>query len=716
MDGGDRVRVFARVRPSTAASASCVEADGAARAVRVRGDACHTGEAFTEARGFAFDAVFSPEAPQREVFAQAGLPVLQECLRGFNGCILAYGQTGSGKTHSLLHQGECLEEAGLLPRVAASLFVHVAQDVANAYEIEAAAVQVYKEQVDDLLHPEHSAGGGLGLGVQNGGVIPGLTWVKCLHPQTLLDAFASARSNLVYAETNMNKASSRSHAVFQIRITKHQRVSPTAVASSDDESGGDSPMRVACTHARLSIVDLAGSERIKKSGVEGTQLKEATAINRSLLAFGNVVSALAARRAHVPTRDSKLTRILDGSIGGNCKTALLVCINPAAEHVAESVSTLEFASRAMRVEVVAKINTGSIEVSAGARFEDLTGNLEELGVSLGCEMAALREQAQAAADRAERSEAEARRREAAIVEAEGEGQRWRVAAEEAERRAADAEEQAARLRKELAAAVIREEELRLRAESVEEVVRRLEAANSELQLHSQRLEGRCAELEAQVPAASAEAERAALREEDARVALARCRSDLEAQSVELRATAQERDAALQRAEKAEADLEEELDALASEVEASAEREAERQREAYEAMAEERRQAAEALQATRAEVALWRERAADAGRRTEALELELQERTTALEASLAAGPVVEVAEEAAHECGPGASEAAAAEEEEEPTEDTEDPPSRKGCVRLSSSGARRLSHPGLVLAVQHKRRRRRRRNQAALAGA
>merc|ERR1719181_2417554 len=124
-----------------------------------------------------------------------------------------------------------------------------------------------------------------------------------------------------------------------------------------------SAQKLSCMTARLSIVDLAGSERVKRSGVEGAQFREATAINKSLLAFGNVVSALAAKRTHVPFRDSKLTRILDGSIGGNCKTALLVCASPAVDSASETINSLEFASRAMRVEVNAKVNE-TVEVDA----------------------------------------------------------------------------------------------------------------------------------------------------------------------------------------------------------------------------------------------------------------------------------------------------------------------------------------------------------------
>eukprot|EP00931_Biecheleriopsis_adriatica_P060530 TRINITY_DN36368_c0_g1_i1.p1 TRINITY_DN36368_c0_g1~~TRINITY_DN36368_c0_g1_i1.p1 ORF type:complete len:635 (+),score=164.93 TRINITY_DN36368_c0_g1_i1:41-1945(+) len=358
-----RVQVFARARPlspnEAATGAPFIEVDEFAHIVQARceTDACPGAVAETSGsdaagRAFNFDGVFSAEASQQHVFTQAGLPVLQGCMQGFNGTILAYGQTGSGKTYSLLHQGLEGVRSGLLSRLVASLFSQVAQDIESVYEIEAAALQVYNEQVDDLLHPERENGLGFNLQVQNGGLVPGLTWERCARPDALLEAFARARSNLVYAETRMNKASSRSHAVFQVKITRHHRI--------ETDAQGESGRQFECTTARLNVIDLAGSERVKKSGVEGAQLKEALAINKSLLVFGNVVSALAAKRVHVPFRESKLTRILDGSIGGNSRTSLLVCVSPALEHAAETLSALEFASRAMRVEVDARVNRVSL--------------------------------------------------------------------------------------------------------------------------------------------------------------------------------------------------------------------------------------------------------------------------------------------------------------------------------------------------------------------
>mmetsp|Transcript_18501 Transcript_18501/g.33139 ORF Transcript_18501/g.33139 Transcript_18501/m.33139 type:complete len:585 (-) Transcript_18501:74-1828(-) len=326
-DGPNRVQVFARVRPALPHQRSCVQTSEEARAVCVHENA--------HAHVFVFDGVL-PEATQEQVFLKVGVPVVHECSKGFNGSILAYGQTGSGKTHSLFHEGENPIESGLLPRAVAEIFRCIDQDPSSIYDVEGAAMQVYNEQLDDLLHPQHKSGDGEDLVVQNGGDVLGLTWVLCKNARELTHVFARAQANLVYAETKMNKVSSRGHAIFQVRLTKRTQSHMTC--------------------SKLSIVDLAGSERVKKSGVEGTQFKETAAINKSLLAFGNVARALAAKKRHVPFRDSKLTHVLSACMGGNCKTSLLVCSSPAEEHVAETLCSLDFASRAMQIEIHARMN------------------------------------------------------------------------------------------------------------------------------------------------------------------------------------------------------------------------------------------------------------------------------------------------------------------------------------------------------------------------
>jgi len=568
MESDTRVKVFVRSRPvlpSERGGVRCVEVDDAANVVRLRADV-EAPASNEDARSVAFDAAFSAEATQQEVFAQVGLPVLRECLKGVNGTILAYGQTGSGKTHSLLHQGAAVDEAGLLPRVVATLFTQVAQDTANVYDIDAAAMQVYNEQVDDLLHSDVEGGAGLGLQVQNGGLVPGLTRVNCESPSVLLEAFARARSNLIYAETRMNKASSRSHAIFQINITRRARVSSSSAVASDQRQ------QMACTHAKLNVVDLAGSERSKKSGVEGVHLRETNAINRSLLAFGNVVSALAAKRSHVPYRDSKLTRILEGSIGGNSKTALLACVSPLLEHAAETLSALELARRAMRVEVDARVNVSIVEVSSRALQSDLDILSEQAYVQ---EIVSLR------AAKVEAEEQWQQERSHLLERADKESHEMRASlAEHANR--ADMAEQALQLlqaeldlvKRELHQAQLERDEWKEQASTSTRLLEASRMATEETRGH------------AAAWASAAAAAAAAASEEDVREAL------------------RQRDEAVQQALLIETAKEEELEELAAEVEASAIREAELQHETEESLRQ------------------WQEKALKAMRRAEVLQCEV----------------------------------------------------------------------------------------------
>ncbi|CAE8586851.1 unnamed protein product, partial [Polarella glacialis] len=288
------------------------------------------------------------------------------------------------------------------------------------------------------------------------------------------------------------------------------------------------------------VVDLAGSERVKKSGVEGAQLKEALAINKSLLVLGNVVSALAAKRTHVPFRESKLTRILDGSIGGNSRTALLVCVSPSAENSAETLSALEFASRAMKLEVDARVNQGLVDVSSADLLEDIMNS------SLREELEALKRSASADRARAE----EARLREL-----------------EADRLRQAAEKQVQELSEQLARLQAGDVELRQQHEASE--ASRLKAEASE----------------------------------------AKWQNEAEERAAELAAAVRERDEALERAKRAEQELESEMEALMAEVEESAERDMDRQREADELVAAEQRSRAEDLRLATAETEEWRERAA-----------------------------------------------------------------------------------------------------------
>jgi hypothetical protein len=365
----DRVRVYARIRPQGTsreefgdAAVRCVgeqsvsvdDLEGAVNDSLRNSVQGGVAQAAASTRKFDFDGSFGGDSTQADVFSDVGAPVVRAVLQGYHGCIFAYGQTGSGKTFSLLNAGtpgRNFEDAGLLPRLVATLYVRAGADAAHQYAVECGAFQVYNEQVADLLHPEHRNGKGQNLSVSKKdghGQVDNLTWKACASAKELLDHFAYARKNVIYAETKMNKASSRSHACFQLRVTRREKNSNKGSVSL------------------CSVVDLAGSERVKRSGVAGKELKEAININGSLLALGNVVAALAAKKKHVPYRDSKLTRVLEGSVGGNCRTTLLCCASPAADSTSETLSALSFAQRAMRCECKAVVNVAEVGDFSGA--------------------------------------------------------------------------------------------------------------------------------------------------------------------------------------------------------------------------------------------------------------------------------------------------------------------------------------------------------------
>ena len=345
------------------------------------------------------------------MYASIAAPLLLDVLEGYEASLLAYGQTGSGKTHSLLCVGSTEEgaappedAAGLFPRIAADLFTAIAADFRSLYTVEFACCQIYNECVDDLLQP---SGANLRVRAETDGgpaFVEGLQWAAVHSAASLLEAFRVARRRLVYAETVLNKHSSRSHCFVQLRVQRTERPS------------GAEPATMRRLIGRLVLVDLAGSERTKKSGAEGVRLREASAINTSLLALGNVVAALASRhQRHVPFRDSVLTRLLEASLGGRCRTSLLCCIAPEAEHAGESAGALEFAVRAMRIVVAPSQNVGAVLLTPAALAAALSRTAEASVLSAhGATI--LRLEAEA-----ENREAELRSLEARLAGAEAEG-------------------------------------------------------------------------------------------------------------------------------------------------------------------------------------------------------------------------------------------------------------------------------------------------------
>ena len=211
------------------------------------------------------------------------------------------------------------------------------------------------EMLQDLLYPDSNTPIRIREDPDQGVYLSGINWVDCNNVSQCMKLLAQGDRNRNTSFTKMNATSSRSHAVYMVKMEKRRRYTPEALEElSRQGSIPDSGL----TKSTLYLTDLAGSERVKKSKAVGNRLDEAKNINLALLALGNCIHALSERKKskYIPFRDSKLTRLLEDSLGGNCKTSLVVTIGPAAYHTSETISTLQFGSRAMKIENRPEIN------------------------------------------------------------------------------------------------------------------------------------------------------------------------------------------------------------------------------------------------------------------------------------------------------------------------------------------------------------------------
>ncbi|PIA49422.1 hypothetical protein AQUCO_01300320v1 [Aquilegia coerulea] len=285
---------------------------------------------------FKFNKVFGPASTQEEVFLDTQ-PLIRSVLDGYNVCIFAYGQTGSGKTYTMSGPSILSKENwGVNYRALNDLF-HISQTRKSAfiYEVGVQMVEIYNEQVRDLLS---SDGSQKRLGIwtssqPNGLAVPDASMHPVKSTTDVLELMQIGQSNRAVGSTALNERSSRSHSVLTVHIR-----------GTELETG-------AALRGSLHLVDLAGSERVDRSEVTGDRLKEAQHINKSLSALGDVIFALAQKSAHVPYRNSKLTQVLQSSLGGQAKTLMFVQLNPDADSYSETVSTLKFAERVSGVEL-----------------------------------------------------------------------------------------------------------------------------------------------------------------------------------------------------------------------------------------------------------------------------------------------------------------------------------------------------------------------------
>jgi kinesin family protein 3/17 len=297
-------------------------------------------------RKFTFDRIFDWECTQREVYDGAAARIVDAAIEGYNGTVFCYGQTGTGKTHTMEGKDEPPELRGIIPSAFNHVFDAIDGSEGRNYLIRASFLEIYNENVRDLLGKDQSRTCDLKEDPDKGVYVKDLTSFVVKGVGEINNVLKVGKKNRSVGATLMNADSSRSHSIFTITVECSQR-----------RAGDPSDAEPHITVGKLNLVDLAGSERQAKTGSTGDRLKEATKINLSLSALGNVISALVdGKSSHIPYRDSKLTRLLQDSLGGNTKTVMIANLGPADYNFDETMSTLRYANRAKNIKNKPTIN------------------------------------------------------------------------------------------------------------------------------------------------------------------------------------------------------------------------------------------------------------------------------------------------------------------------------------------------------------------------
>lgn len=369
MEDETSVRVALRIRPQSAAE----------RIDMCRVCTCvtpgHPQVVLGKDKAFTFDHVFDIETKQFMIYEQCLRGLVEGCLDGYNATVLAYGQTGSGKTYTMgtgFDIAISQEEEGIIPRAVAHLFDGITKRKQDAkqrneplpdFKVTVQFMELYNEELMDLFDFDNNKGRKSNVKIHedaNGNIYTmGVTMKPVNSSQDTLNCLQQGALSRTTASTNMNAQSSRSHAIFTIHV-KQQRV--VKICDDNDEkpsSDNISNYEYEMLTAKFNFVDLAGSERLKRTGATGDRAKEGISINCGLLALGNVISALGdatKRGSHVPYRDSKLTRLLQDSLGGNSRTLMIACVSPSDRDFMETLNTLKYANRARNIKNKVVVN------------------------------------------------------------------------------------------------------------------------------------------------------------------------------------------------------------------------------------------------------------------------------------------------------------------------------------------------------------------------
>ncbi|XP_065192323.1 kinesin-like protein KIF3B isoform X1 [Sycon ciliatum] len=338
------VQVVVRCRPMNSkekkkAYKRTVEMDVKRGTVIVQNPNTHRAE---PPKSFTFDSIYDWDSKQQDLYDETFSPLVESVLQGYNGTILAYGQTGTGKTWTMEGDRTDPTLCGVIPNSFKHIFDHINRSEDEQYLVRASYLEIYQEQIRDLLSKDQENRLELRDRPDTGIYVKDLKAFVAKNSDEIERVMTVGNKNRSVGCTDMNEHSSRSHAIFIITV-ECCKVGPD----------GENHIHV----GKLNLVDLAGSERQSKTGATGERLKEATKINLSLSTLGNVISALVdSRSSFVPYRDSKLTRLLQDSLGGNARTVMVATMGPADYNYEETITTLRYANRAKNIKNKPKIN------------------------------------------------------------------------------------------------------------------------------------------------------------------------------------------------------------------------------------------------------------------------------------------------------------------------------------------------------------------------
>ena len=313
---------------------------------------------------FVFDRLFDEDSSQYQVYNNTTRPLLDSVLDGYNATVFAYGATGCGKTHTI---SGTPENPGVIFLTMKELYEKIESlSDTKIFDVSLSYLEIYNETIRDLLNPATLCKNLVIREDANNKIsVANLSSHRPHSVEEVMELIVQGNKNRTSSPTEANATSSRSHAVLQINVIQKGRT-------------GD--ITEEHTFATLSIIDLAGSERAAATKNRGARLNEGANINKSLLALGNCINALCdpRRRNHVPYRDSKLTRLLKFSLGGNCKTVMIVCVSPSSQHYDETLNTLKYADRAKEIKTKLIRNQHTLDRHVGSYLKMITEQKQEI--------------------------------------------------------------------------------------------------------------------------------------------------------------------------------------------------------------------------------------------------------------------------------------------------------------------------------------------------